>query len=91
MLYTLSSFTTRKSPHLIGQPAHLEKIISVRGRSYSLCRKQDFEAPIGPLSMKFNNRDYKDPLGSNKSRFFKNLFGTSEVLSLQNLGGNCYS
>ncbi len=66
MLYALPPFKIVKSPYPIGQPAHLEKITSVRGRGRPTQRNQASKAPTGPSSNMSDNRDNKNPLRSNK-------------------------
>ena len=51
----------------MGQLARLEKITLIRRRDCLAQRDQAFKAFIRPVSNKSDNRDYTDPLGSNKS------------------------
>ena len=78
---------------------------SVRGRRRPAYRGQAPKGPIGPASNKFDNKDHKDPLKSNKSgpseaptepfkAFigpFKALAGPFQASLAQNPGANCYS
>ena len=42
------------------------EITSVQGQGRLAHKGQAFKGPIGPASNRFNDEDYKDPLGSNK-------------------------
>ncbi len=64
--YMLPFFTILKSPYPMDQPACLEKIISVQGKSCFLWKTWAFEAPIGLSSYRSNHENYKDPLRLNK-------------------------
>ncbi len=65
--YILPLFIILKSPYPISQPAHLEKMILVWGRDYPACKVQQvFEVPTSPSSIRFDDKDYKEPLESNK-------------------------
>lgn len=52
----------------MGQPACLKKMPSVQGRSCHVWRSGASKAPIGSLSQKSDDRNYKDSLESNESR-----------------------
>ena len=80
MLYTLLLFTILKSLYLIDQPAHLEKMTSVRRQGCPTHRGQASKAPTNLSSVKSNN-NHKNPLGSNKPGPFKALPGSFEAHS----------
>ena len=67
----------------MGQPTHLKKMTSVRGRDRLAQRNQAFQTLIRLLFNKFNNRNYVDPLGSNKPGPFKALIGPKTPAGLE--------
>ena len=52
----------------MGQPACLEKMTSAREQDCLVCKGQAFKALAGLLSIKSDNKDYKDFLRSKKPR-----------------------
>ena len=55
------------------QPVCLAKITSVRGQDYPIQKSQASKAPIRLLSNRSDNKDYTNPLRSNKPRPFEAL------------------
>lgn len=67
----------------------------VQRRDHFTRKNQAFEIPTGPSSNKFDNKDYKNPLRSNKPESPEIPIRPSQVLPLpptsKDLGTNRYS
>lgn len=66
--YALLPFTILKSLNSTDQPACLEIMISLQGKSCPVRKSQASEAPINLSSHKSDDTNYKNLLESNKSK-----------------------